>query len=223
MIVPIALATTNAVMTQPIWLGVAATSAIGAVGRYGVMAGFERRFDRGIPWGTALVNLAGAFALGLLVGADRSDATVRLLAGGFLGSFSTFSSWMVEGVFILGSGMSYHNMGNFRLAGRGDTAAAQQARSEADAFDSWLRATVVQAHGERDGRLSKWSSAPGARSRPEARGTGPGSAQHHGLQRWVRAEGAPRLEAGTGEASQAPGFVQSEHFGHHPLHGGLAA
>ncbi len=87
-----------------IWLGVAATSAIGAVGRYGVMAGFERRFDRGIPWGTALVNLAGAFALGLLVGADRSDATVRLLAGGFLGSFSTFSSWMVEGVFILGTG-----------------------------------------------------------------------------------------------------------------------
>jgi aromatic ring-opening dioxygenase catalytic subunit (LigB family) len=69
-----------------------------------------------------------------------------------------------EGVFILGSGMSYHNMGNFRLAGRGDTAAAQRARSEADAFDSWLRETVVQAHGERDGRLSQWSSAPGARS-----------------------------------------------------------
>ena len=51
-----------------IWLGVAATSALGAVGRYGLMAGFEQRFDRGIPWGTAVVNLAGALALGLLVG-----------------------------------------------------------------------------------------------------------------------------------------------------------
>jgi len=87
-----------------IWFGVAATSALGAVSRYGLMAGFERRFDRGIPWGTAVVNLTGALALGLLVGADPSNATIRLVGAGFLGSFTTFSSWMVEGVFILGTG-----------------------------------------------------------------------------------------------------------------------
>lgn len=87
-----------------IWLGVAATSALGAVGRYGLMAGFERRFDRGVPWGTAVVNLLGSFALGLLIGADPSNTTLRLVGGGFLGSFTTFSSWMVEGVFILGTG-----------------------------------------------------------------------------------------------------------------------
>lgn len=87
-----------------IWLGVAATSALGAAGRFGLMAGFERRFDRGIPWGTAVVNLTGSLALGLLVGADPSNAMLRLVGGGFLGSFTTFSSWMVEGVFILGTG-----------------------------------------------------------------------------------------------------------------------
>ena len=69
-----------------------------------VTSGFESRFDRGIPWGTAVVNLAGSFALGLLIGAGPSDTTLRLVGGGFLGSFTTFSSWMVEGVFILGTG-----------------------------------------------------------------------------------------------------------------------
>ena len=85
-----------------IWLGVAALSAVGAVGRYGVMASLEGRLDRAVPWGTAFVNLAAAFALGLVSGA--SDGWVRLLGTGFLGSFSTFSTWMVEGVFLAGSG-----------------------------------------------------------------------------------------------------------------------
>ena len=97
-----------------IWLGVAALSAAGAVGRYGIMAGLEGRLDRAfssrtalpsgtpIPWGTAVVNLLAAFALGLVV--DASDDWVRLLGIGFLGSFSTFSTWMVEGVFLAGSG-----------------------------------------------------------------------------------------------------------------------
>jgi len=87
-----------------IWLGVAVTSAAGAVGRYSVMAGFERRFDRTVPWGTAVVNLAAAFLLGVLLGGGPSESTVRLLGAGFLGSFSTFSTWMVEGVFVAGQG-----------------------------------------------------------------------------------------------------------------------
>ena len=87
-----------------IWLGVAATSAAGAVGRYGVMAGLEKRFDHGIPWGTALVNVIGALGLGLVVGSDPSENAARLLSAGFLGSFTTFSTWMVEGVFLAGTG-----------------------------------------------------------------------------------------------------------------------
>lgn len=97
-----------------IWVGVAALSAAGAVGRYSVMAALEGRLDRAfssrttlpsgttIPWGTAFVNVGAAFALGLLAGA--SEGWMRLLGTGFLGSFSTFSTWMVEGVFLAGSG-----------------------------------------------------------------------------------------------------------------------
>lgn len=60
-----------------------------------------------------------------------------------------------EGVFILGSGMSYHNMRGF-----GDPRAV----SHADAFDGWLREIVGLPAVERDQRLSAWSQAPSARA-----------------------------------------------------------
>jgi aromatic ring-opening dioxygenase catalytic subunit (LigB family) len=50
-----------------------------------------------------------------------------------------------EGVFILGSGMSYHNMRGFR-----DPSAA----SDALEFDAWLREAAVQEQSERDRRLT---------------------------------------------------------------------
>ena len=87
-----------------IWLGVAAVSSAGAIARYSVMAGLERRFDRQVPWGTAVVNLVAALLLGMLFGGDLSHSADRLLGAGFLGSFSTFSTWMVEGVFMAGTG-----------------------------------------------------------------------------------------------------------------------
>jgi aromatic ring-opening dioxygenase catalytic subunit (LigB family) len=60
-----------------------------------------------------------------------------------------------EGVFIIGSGMTYHNMRGF-----GQT----QARAVSETFDAWLRETTRSAPPERDARLLAWSSAPGARS-----------------------------------------------------------
>ncbi len=48
------------------------------------------------PWGVLGVNLVGAFLLGVLVGAGTPGATMTALGTGFLGSFTTFSTWMVE-------------------------------------------------------------------------------------------------------------------------------
>ena len=59
-----------------------------------------------------------------------------------------------EGVLILGSGQSYHNMRGFFGDGAADPAA--------EAFDAWLRAAMVNAH-TRDDALLGWEDAPHAR------------------------------------------------------------
>lgn len=58
-----------------------------------------------------------------------------------------------EGVFIVGSGMSYHNLRAF--FGKGVAAAAE--------FDAWLGEAIAQAPGERAQRLIRWAGAPSAR------------------------------------------------------------
>jgi aromatic ring-opening dioxygenase catalytic subunit (LigB family) len=58
-----------------------------------------------------------------------------------------------EGVFIIGSGMSYHNLRAFGPAGR----------PASETFDRWLQETVTAPQPDRDRRLSEWSRAPGAR------------------------------------------------------------
>ncbi len=59
-----------------------------------------------------------------------------------------------EGVYIIGSGMTYHNLRAF---------GGDRARTAAAAFDQWLRESVTLAQPERDARLARWSEAPSAR------------------------------------------------------------
>lgn len=47
-------------------VGVAIAGAIGAVSRYGLEALVTRRLGAAFPWGTLVVNISGAFLLGLL-------------------------------------------------------------------------------------------------------------------------------------------------------------
>lgn len=61
-----------------------------------------------------------------------------------------------EGVLIIGSGQSYHNMRGF-FTGRG------QGDPEAEAFDEWLRREMIDEN-RRERALIDWESAPGARS-----------------------------------------------------------
>lgn len=58
-----------------------------------------------------------------------------------------------EGVLIVGSGMSYHNMRGFRGGGEQPSAA----------FDRWLGETIALPPEARDQRLRRWAEAPSAR------------------------------------------------------------
>ncbi len=59
-----------------------------------------------------------------------------------------------EGVFIVGSGMTYHNMRGFR---------DPRQKPVAEAFDAWLRETALMPAAEREARLATWAAAPSAR------------------------------------------------------------
>jgi CrcB protein len=78
------------------YLGVAVLGGLGAVARYRLSAAVATRAGGDFPVGTLVVNITGTFALGVLVGAAVSDRAELLLGIGFLGGYTTFSTWMVE-------------------------------------------------------------------------------------------------------------------------------
>ena len=91
-------------MTTLGWALVGPAGALGALARHGTGRAMARALALGAPWGVLAVNLLGAFLLGLLVGARPVDTALVAIGTGFLGSFTTFSTWMVETDAIARSG-----------------------------------------------------------------------------------------------------------------------
>lgn len=60
-----------------------------------------------------------------------------------------------EGVFIIGSGMTFHNLRAFR---------DPRAQPVAEQFDAWLRVAATAEPTERDHKLTRWAEAPAARA-----------------------------------------------------------
>jgi len=83
-------------VSWPVWIGVALLGGCGALARFGLTLSVADRLHPHFPAGTLAVNASGAFLLGLLAGASV-DGDARLLFGaGLLGSYTTFSTWMIE-------------------------------------------------------------------------------------------------------------------------------
>jgi len=82
--------------------------ALGAMSRY-LASGFVQDATGGFfPWGTMVVNVTGSLALGFVVvwlQSTVSSAELReLIAIGFLGSFTTFSTFSYEALGMLRDG-----------------------------------------------------------------------------------------------------------------------
>jgi fluoride exporter len=78
------------------WIGVALLSGTAALGRLLLVALVSSRPPGAFPLGTFAVNVTGALLLGLITGlAVEGDALV-LLGAATLGSYTTFSTWMLE-------------------------------------------------------------------------------------------------------------------------------
>ena len=79
-----------------IWLGVVLAGGVGAVLRFVVDRAVARRAARSFPFGTLAVNISGAALLGLLGSLALSRYTALLAGTAFVGSYTTFSTWMLE-------------------------------------------------------------------------------------------------------------------------------
>ena len=83
-------------MDPLLWCGVGVLGGLGALARFALDAAVSARSDSAFPFGTLTVNLCGTFCFGVLLGAGLSDDGLRLVGIGLIGSFTTFSTWMLE-------------------------------------------------------------------------------------------------------------------------------
>lgn len=88
-------------MTPLAWVAVAALGGAMAVARFLVDTSVATRLGGsrlggGFPIGTLAVNLSGAVVLGVLAGAALSGSAYTIVAGGGVGTYTTFSTWMLE-------------------------------------------------------------------------------------------------------------------------------
>jgi len=86
-------------LTKILWIALG--GAAGTLMRYGLGGMVQRLAGGSFPWGTFAVNMAGTFLFGLV----WSAAEERMLIGpgaravvlvGFMGAFTTFSTFMFE-------------------------------------------------------------------------------------------------------------------------------
>ena len=88
-------------------IGIGVAGALGALARYGLDELIGRRTGA-FPWGIFVVNITGAFLIGLMVEALEprfEDSWVRLaVVTGFLGAYTTFSTFSLDTYRLLEEG-----------------------------------------------------------------------------------------------------------------------
>ncbi|WDF32805.1 CrcB family protein [Arthrobacter agilis] len=113
----------RAVHLRPAYLGLVFLGGMGGtLARFGLAEALPA--PAGLPVGILLVNLAGAFAMGLLLealarrGPDvGSRRALRLFAGtGFLGGFTTYSALAADSALLVSDGRAIEGVGYLALS-----------------------------------------------------------------------------------------------------------
>lgn len=96
---------------RPQWIIVVSLAfggALGAIARYAISLGLPTDAGR-FPWGTFFINVSGSFVLGflliMLIEQFPQGRLARPVIGtGFVGAYTTFSTFMVESVELVRAG-----------------------------------------------------------------------------------------------------------------------
>jgi len=83
-------------VTAPGWIAVGLLGGVAAAARFLIDAEIAARVETPFPLGILAINLSGAFALGLVAGASLHGQVLVIVAGGGIGSFTTFSTWILD-------------------------------------------------------------------------------------------------------------------------------
>jgi len=78
------------------WVLVALVGGAAASARFLLDGAVSGRTDARFPLGTFVVNISGALALGLLTGLALSGEALLIAGTATIGSYTTFSTWMLE-------------------------------------------------------------------------------------------------------------------------------
>jgi fluoride exporter len=88
-------------------IAVALGAVAGALSRYYLNAWVGQQLGTGFPWGILIINLSGCLLMGLIVGFAQvrsgwcSPEIYTLLTTGFLGAYTTFSTYGLDTVKLL--------------------------------------------------------------------------------------------------------------------------
>jgi CrcB protein len=98
-----------------LWIG--AAGALGTLARYGLAGIVQRHAGGSFPFGTAAVNIAGCLLAGFLwaLAENRLNLGGEIRACvfiGFMGAFTTFSTFILETTELLRSGEYLYAAGN---------------------------------------------------------------------------------------------------------------
>ncbi len=98
----------------------ALAGGLGAMARYGLSGLVQRYSGTTFPWGTLAVNLLGCFVFGVIwaVATERmamSPEVRTIILVGFLGSFTTFATFMSESHRLLADAQWLPAIGNLLI------------------------------------------------------------------------------------------------------------
>jgi fluoride exporter len=91
-----------------LWVAIALAGALGAASRFLLDRAVSSRSAARLPFGTLVINVSGSFAAGAVAGLVASwalsEVARTVVAGGFLGAYTTFSTAMYETARLLEEG-----------------------------------------------------------------------------------------------------------------------